>query len=70
MKWFKNLKTRSKLVIGFGLLLVIIVIVIAVAYVGMSNLDQTQRRLVEEDFRVALDMMKIRNNLNHQRADM
>ena len=57
-------------VIGFGLLLVIIVIVIAVAYVGMSNLDQTQRRLVEEDFRVALDMMKIRNNLNHQRADM
>ncbi len=70
MNWFKNLKTRSKLLLGFGLILVLLGVVIAVAYEGMANLDQSQRRLVEEHLRASLDMMRIRSHQNHQRADM
>ncbi len=70
MGWFKNLKTRSKLFLGFGLMLALLVIVIAVAYAGMTAIQQSQRRVVEEDFRASLDMMKVESHQNHQRAEM
>ncbi len=70
MSWFKNLKTRSKLLLGFGIILALLGIVIAVAYKGITGLDQSQQRIIEEEFRASLDMLRIRSHTNHQRADM
>ncbi len=70
MSWFKNLKTRSKLLLGFGMILMLLSIVIAVAYEGITGLDRSQRRLVDEEFRGSLEMLRIESHMNRQRADM
>jgi methyl-accepting chemotaxis protein len=70
MQWFTNLTTRSKLLLGFGVLLLLLGVVVSVAYASMNAIQQSQRRIVDEDFRASLDMMKVRSHQNHQRAEM
>jgi methyl-accepting chemotaxis protein len=70
MKWFSNLKTRSKLLVGIGVLMVLFGAVIAFAFVGMTEIEETQRGLFEENFHASLDLLAVRSHQNHQRADM
>jgi methyl-accepting chemotaxis protein len=70
MGWFENLRTRSKLLLGFGSILVLLGVVIAVSYLGLSANEQSQRRLVDNEFRAASELLKIKSNVNHQRSDM
>src|SRR3990172_8567237 len=68
MKWFLDITTRSKLVAGFGLMIVLLATVIVIAYLGISAIQASQRRLYQEDFANALDLMKLRSDQNGVRA--
>ena len=70
MKWFANLATRTKLFLGFGLVLVILAAVIITAYSGFTSIQRSQDALYRKDFIPALDMGKILSDQNRTRADI
>ncbi len=70
MGWFRDLKTRSKLLLGFGVIMALFGVVIAVAYKEMTIQDQSQRRIVDQYYWIASDMLQVEGNLNHQWVDM
>jgi methyl-accepting chemotaxis protein len=70
VQWFSNLATRTKLFLGFGLMLVLLAVVITTAYVGITTIQKSQKVLFEEDFTTALDLSELRSDLNRQRSQM
>lgn len=68
MKWFLDLTTRGKLVLGFGLMLAFLAAIIAVAYWSIASVQASQRTLYEEDFANAVDLLNMRSNQNGMRA--
>jgi methyl-accepting chemotaxis protein len=68
MTWFLNLSTRVKLFFGFGLMLLFLATVIVVAYTGIMAIQESQKRLYNEDFTNAVDLMALRMNQNGVRA--
>lgn len=68
MKWFLDLATRTKLFIGFGLMIVFFAIVIEKAYEGISAIKASQRSLSEMDFSNVKDLMLMRTHENGIRA--
>jgi methyl-accepting chemotaxis protein len=70
MKWFLNLTTRNKLLLGFGLMIVFLVAVITVAYQGIATIQAVQQKLYKEEFANAQDLMKLRMNQNGVRASL
>lgn len=56
--------------LGFGAILLLLGGIVALAYETISNLEVSQRRLVDEDFRASVAMAQITSNVNHQRADL
>jgi methyl-accepting chemotaxis protein len=68
MKWFLDLTTRSKLFVGFGMLIVFLAIVIATAYMGIAAIQASQKRLYQQDFANALDLMSLRAEQNGVRV--
>jgi methyl-accepting chemotaxis protein len=69
MGWFKNLKTRSKLLLGFGLMLVLLGAVIAFAYRGIADIHQGQKELFENDYASAMDIRMANLNQRQIRSD-
>ena len=69
MKWFLDLTTRSKLFLGFGMMVAFLAIVIAVAYLGIAEIRASQNSLYQVDFADAIDLMKFRIDNNAVRAD-
>jgi methyl-accepting chemotaxis protein len=59
MNWFINLKTSSKLVCAFGLVIVLMTVVVGTAYLGMTQLQQR--------FRAAAVLGNLESNLSEQR---
>ena len=70
MRWFRNLTTRSKLLLGFGLMIAPVAAVSAVTYDALTSLQASEERVVNEDFQAALEALQIRANQNAIRADM
>ena len=68
MSWFLNLATRGKLFLGFGLMLLFLAAVIVTAYTGITAIQESQKRLYNEDFANAVDLMALRMNQNGVRA--
>ena len=68
MKWFLDLTTRSKLFVGFGMLIVFLATVIATAYMGIAAIQASQKRLYQQDFANALDLMSLRAEQNGVRV--
>jgi methyl-accepting chemotaxis protein len=62
MKWFTNLAIRTKLFLGFGLMVVLLVMVTAVAYRGIDMIRENQKQLFEEDFARVIDIMEVQFN--------
>ena len=60
MNWFINLKTRSKLFCGFGVIIVLLAIAIGTAYRGMRELQNR--------FSIAQTLDGLQSNINEQRA--
>ncbi len=70
MSWFLNLATRTKLLLGFGLMIAFLAAIIATAYTNIRTIQESQRRLYEKDFGNAIDLMALRSNENGVRAGL
>lgn len=70
MKWYLSLSTRAKLLLGFGLMFVLLAAVTITAYRDIAALQQSQKRLYDEAFANATDLLAVRSNLNGFRAAM
>jgi len=68
MKWFLDLKTRGKLFVGFGLMLVFLATVIVAAYLGITAIQASQKRLYQKEFANAVDLLNIRSDENGMRV--
>ena len=70
MKWFVDLNTRSKLVLGFGLLFIILSGVILIGYSSFTNLQKSQSDLFQRDFQGSVKLVQLRADQNRNRADI
>ena len=70
MNWFSNLMTRTKLLVGLGLIMIFLVVVIVNAYTTISTIQSSQKRLIENEFATTLDIKDIRSNQNAIRAGL
>jgi len=68
MKWFLDLKTRGKLFVGLGLMLAFLATVIAAAYLDITAIQASQKRLYQNEFANAVDLLNIRSDENGMRA--
>ncbi len=62
MKWFVNLQTRTKLVLGFGLVVLLFVVVIATACIALVT--------VQRDYGITAAAARLDSNLNAQRSSL
>jgi len=62
MQWFANAKTRTKLLLGFGIMLILIGTVIAVSYRGITRIQENERVLFERHYSTAMDIRAARLN--------
>jgi CHASE3 domain sensor protein len=70
MNWFRNLKTGTKLFVGFGTVIVLLAIIIVIAYSAITAIRDSQRDLFERDFTIVEDLVQLKADLNRQRADI
>ena len=70
MKWFLNLSTRAKLLLGFAAILLCMIIVVGVAYSAIKQIQKTDKGLFENEFVLVQKLLELRADLNHQRADI
>ena len=70
MKWFLNLSTRAKLLLGFAAILLCMIIVVGVAYSAITQIQKTDKGLFENEFVLVQKLLELRADLNHQRADI
>jgi methyl-accepting chemotaxis protein len=68
MKWFLNLSTRTKLLLGFGLIIILLVVAVATAYTGIIAIQESQKSLYQKDFANAVELAVLRSHLNAERA--
>ena len=68
MNWFRNLKTGTKVLFGFGAMIVLLGVTIVLAYNAISALRDSQQRLFEQEFAGVVEMAELRADLNRQRA--
>lgn len=68
MKWFLDLTTRSKLSVGFGLMIVFLVGVIGIAYRDITLIQTAQQKLYEKEFASVVDLLQLRSTENGIRA--
>lgn len=68
MKWFQNISTRAKILLGFGLLLVFMAIVMLSAYASISLISRSQKELYSREFKNALELVEIRADQNRIRV--
>ncbi len=70
MNWFLNLTTRTKLFLGFGLMVFLLIIVFLTAYNGVTQIKESQTALFKEDFTTATNLISVRADQNRIRAEM
>lgn len=68
MKWFQNISTRAKILLGFGLLLVFMTIVMLSAYASITQMSRSQKELYFKEFKNALELVEFRSDENRIRA--
>jgi len=67
MKWFENLSTRGKLLVGFGLMVGFLAAIVLTAYAGISSIQTSQRQLSDAMANVA-DVAQVEAGLNANRV--
>ncbi len=70
MKRLLDLTTRAKLFLGFGLMILFLAAAIATAYIGITDIRDSEKKLYAEDFANAVDLKDVRANQNAIRADV
>lgn len=70
MKWFINLSTRMKLVLGFGAMWLLLAIVVVVAYTDIRAITISEQDLHEAHYKDSVALMQLRSHQNHNRGEM
>jgi methyl-accepting chemotaxis protein len=70
MNWFKNLKTRSKLLLGFGVMCALLIGLAAVGYMSLAAMQKTERETVGQSKDAEKEAAEVRSHQNHIRAVM
>src|SRR5260221_9165888 len=60
MNWFVNLKTRTKLILGFGSIIVLLAVVIGIAYSALVA--------IQLDYGITASIARLESGMNAQRA--
>ncbi len=68
MKWFLDLKTRSKLYVSFGLIIALMMGVIAIANGSITAIQESQKNLYQVSFTNTQDLLLLRAEQNGVRA--
>ncbi|MBI5589344.1 MAG: methyl-accepting chemotaxis protein [Deltaproteobacteria bacterium] len=69
MKWFLNLATRTKLFLGFGLMIALLALVIGISYKCIMTMHQWVRSLAEVEFANVANLKDVQFNQNVIRGD-
>ncbi|OGP49707.1 MAG: hypothetical protein A2Y79_05315 [Deltaproteobacteria bacterium RBG_13_43_22] len=67
MKWFVNISTKSKLIVGFGVMILLIIIVSITAYSSIARLHKTLVKLFEIEVPLSLEIVKSRTAMSMER---
>jgi len=67
MKWFTDLSTRKKLLMGFSVMLVFMAIIDVFAYIGIASVNQFQNKMMEVEFPLTMECVNIKNFTNRER---
>ncbi len=67
---FESLGIRSKIVLGYGVILILLGVVSAAAGAGLTSLERSQQSVVDTKFGPSVQLLGARSNLNHLRADI
>lgn len=70
MNWFLSLSTRTKLLLGFGSTALFLAVVIAAAYASIKSIQESQRRLYDEDFSRTVDLLSLISREDEVRVGM
>lgn len=68
MKWMLNLKTQSKMFLGFGLMLTLIAIIIYFAISTFGAISDSQKVMHEYIFKDVVNMLEVEAGMNKNRA--
>ena len=68
MKWFQNLSTRAKIIFSLGLIFSLLAVTIGISLYAVWTTKNSQREVVNEDFRQTIDLLKVHANMNRARA--
>lgn len=70
MKWFIDVSTRKKLLMGFTVMLVFMAIIDVFAYIGITSVNQFQNKMMEVEFPLTVECVKLKNLTNRERLLM
>lgn len=70
MSWLLNLSTRTKLVLGSGSILALMLLAVISGYQGITVLQESQKRIYNEEFADTIDLATLRVHYNAVRADL
>jgi methyl-accepting chemotaxis protein len=70
MNWFINLSTKAKLFYCFGIVWMLLAIIVVIAYVDISNMAASGRKMHDVQFTTALELSQLRSNQNYNRGQM
>ncbi len=70
MRWFTNLSTRSKLLLGFGVMCALLIGLAVMAFSTLSRIQETERVDVDINNRAAKIAVEIRADQNRVRGDI
>ena len=62
MKWFKNLSTRMKLFLGFGIIIALLIAVTVIAKRGISSVEKSQKDIVTMEYANTRDILALKAN--------
>lgn len=70
MNWFGNLRTGTKLFVGFGLMTVLLGAVIVIAYQNITAIQASQKIALGLAFKSTVNLLELRADQNRNRAIM
>ena len=70
MKWIQNLSTKSKLFLGFGLMVAIIASLVLIAISTLNSIAQEEKLNHEFYYQDVVNMIEIKSGINHNRERM
>jgi methyl-accepting chemotaxis protein len=70
MKYFENLFMRGKLLVSFGVVGILFIVVVIIAFINISTIIQSEKKLNDINFQVATQITQLRSHQNHNRAEI